>query len=92
MKYPIYQLPIISLLVSFDIWWYTKNFHYLNYFLDKGILAHIGGIVAGILVGIHILRHNITTGTLETCIKRTSYSLFLLLASIAIVIDLVVLR
>lgn len=86
------HLFCVGLLVFIDLWWYMSDMYYYDTFLRRGILAHIGGVIGGCLVGIHVFRSKMTIDCVEKYARNISIVLFFLLASAAIFVDLVVLR
>lgn len=86
------HLFCLAILFGIDIWWYMRDLYYYDTFLRKGILAHIGGVIGGTLIGIHIFRSKIVIEPFEKYVRCISVTLFFLLAGAAIFVDIVVLR
>lgn len=86
MLYPFIQLIVFGMLVTADLAPAIYNRYILGLPTSVGVSAHLGGAIAGLLVGIYTLRNLKITNT-EKYIWWTALVLYFILMTIAIAIN-----
>ncbi|XP_059470077.1 rhomboid-related protein 2 [Neocloeon triangulifer] len=84
MSFAIYQLVIFTLLIGFDVGTAIYQRYVAKMETHIGYMAHFGGALAGLLVGIYVLR-NLNKKPWEKKIWWASLAIFVVLIGITIV-------
>lgn len=88
MMYPLIQLIIFLILIGSDVGTAIYNRYVLMQFEPIGYAAHFFGALAGLLVGITILR-NISIDRGEKWVQIIAGAIFVLLMAAAIIFNIV---
>lgn len=84
--FPYVQITVYIVIVLCDLGQSIYDRYFLNVETPVGISAHLGGAVAGLLVGIYILRNLQVTKT-EKYLWWVALVLYVVLMGLAIVIN-----
>ncbi|XP_065349629.1 rhomboid-related protein 2 [Cloeon dipterum] len=84
MSFAIYQLVVFTLLIGFDVGTAIYQRYVSKVETNVGYMAHFGGALAGLLVGIYVLR-NLNKKPWEKKIWWASLAVFTVLIGITIV-------
>lgn len=87
MTYPLVQLFIFLIITLVDTGTAIYNRYYLDINEHIGYVAHFAGAIAGLLVGIIVLR-NLTVTKAERYAKYISITLYVLLMGTGIIINI----
>lgn len=90
MRFPIIQLMVFSFLAFYDLGFSIYNHYVLNIETNVGIMAHLGGAMSGLLVGIYTLR-NIKTTRFEQYIWWMALTIYIIFLGSVILINILVL-
>lgn len=90
MQFPYIQLIFFGFLAFYDLGYSIYDHYFLNIPTNVGILAHLGGAMSGMLVGIYILR-NIQITSLEKYIWWIALTLYIIFVGTVIIINIFVL-
>lgn len=87
MQFPIIQLFIFGIIITVDLGTAIYDRYFLNIENNVGVMAHVGGAVAGLLVGIYILK-NLKQTTFEKYLWWVALVLFIILMVTAIFLNI----
>lgn len=89
MRLPYIQLIFFGFLAFYDLGYSIYDHYVLNLPTNVGILAHAGGAMSGMLVGIYTLR-NIKTTQFENYIWWIALSLYIIFIGSVLLINIFV--
>lgn len=90
MKMPFIQLIFFGFLAFYDLGYSIYDHYILLIPTNVGIIAHVGGAVSGILVGIYTLR-NINITSFEKYVWWIALSIYIIFVGVVILINFFVL-
>lgn len=90
MRLPFIQLLCFGFLAFYDLGYSIYDHYVLKIPTNVGILAHAGGAISGLLVGIYTLR-NIRITRLEKYIWWIALGVYILFVGIVIILNIFVL-
>lgn len=90
MQYPFVQLIIFGILAFYDLSYSIVEYYIMDIPTNVSILAHLGGAVSGILVGIYTLR-NMHVVTFEKYLWWISLIVYILFIVVVIIVHIFVL-